>query len=78
MIWLYVHKLFSLYSVCLKIVQINNQKIPHFVHIWYKEVPVNIMYPSTVNKIDEYLGESISPTPINIYHPKVKYNKFQK
>ena len=39
-------------------------KILDFVHLWSKEVPVNISYPSTINNIDEYLDARISPTPV--------------
>ena len=57
----YVHNSFLLYNGCLETAQINNKKIFHFVDIWSKEVPNNISYPSTVNKIDGYLDASIIP-----------------
>ena len=62
MIWFYVYKPSSLYNGFHETVHINNQKILRFVNIWSYEVPVNISYPSTVNKIDVYMDASISPT----------------
>ena len=60
----YVNNSLSVYNGFLEIFHINNQTILHFINIWSKEVPVNISYPSTVNKIDGYLDASISPTYI--------------
>ena len=73
-------KLFLLYNGCLKTVQINNQAILQFVNIWSKKVPVNISYPSTVNKVDRYLEVRISPTSVryNLSRDKQLNNKNNK
>ena len=52
MIDFYVYMSLLFYKGCLEIVHINNQTILHFFNLWFKEVPVNISYPSTVNQID--------------------------
>ena len=39
-------------------------KILDFVHLWSKEVPVNISYPSTVNQIYGCLDTRISPNSV--------------
>ena len=64
MIGFYVYKSLSLYRVCLETFHINNKKIFCFVNLWPKDVPVNISYQKTVNKIDGYLDAMISPTPV--------------
>ena len=61
MIGFYVYKSLSSHIEFLETVQINSQQILHFVHLWSKEVPVNIIYPSIVNTIDGYFDASISP-----------------
>ena len=58
------YKLLSLYNGCLETVQTNNQIILQFVNLYPKEVPVNISYPSTLNQIDGYLEEIISPAAV--------------
>ena len=58
----YVYKSLSLYNGWPEIFHINIQTIIHFFNLWSKEVIVNVSYPSTINKIDEYLDASISPT----------------
>ena len=42
-------------------IHINNKTILHSFNLWSKEVPVNISYPSTINQIDRYVYEIISP-----------------
>ena len=53
-----------LYKGCLETVNINNQTIPHCFNLWSKEAIGNIIYPSIVNKIDEYMVAGISPTSV--------------
>ena len=77
MLGFYVHKYFSLYNGWIKTFHINNETILHFINIWYKEVPLNTSYPTTVNQIDGYLDASISPSFFNIYHHNGQTNKFK-
>ena len=58
------HKSLSLYNICPENFQVNNQTILHFVNLWSNKFPVNISYPITVNKIDGYIDERISPTSL--------------
>ena len=47
----------------------NNQTIPHFFNLCPKEVIVNIIYPSTINKIGGYLDTRIIPTSVRYIIP---------
>ena len=53
-----------MYIGYLETVQINSQTIIHIVNIWSKEVPVNIIYPSIVNKIGGYLYARFSTSSV--------------
>ena len=59
MIGFYFKKYLSLYNSYLETVPIHNQRILHFVSTWSKEVPVNISYPRTANKINGYLDTRV-------------------
>ena len=60
MIGFYVYMILPLYNGCLETVHINIKTIFQFLNLWSKEAIKNISYPSTVNKIDEYLDSMIS------------------
>ena len=81
----YINNSFSLYFVCLETFQINNQIMLHFVHLWYKELSLNITNPITVNQIDDFFYASISPNSVRyiiargnqINHKNKQRNKTQ-
>ena len=48
----------------LKLSRSTMKQYLNLLNIWSKEVPVNIIYPGTVNQIDSYMYESISTSSV--------------